>query len=125
MILDPATPIIPTVIIGEDKVLTCQLKDAASGDSIDISSASEIVAHLVKSDDTCIEKKLTLGGVVITSGANGKFNILLTSADTLLLKPSEHDELSSFEVYLTLAGKLSIIQFVNSLSIIPKLFPNC
>lgn len=121
--LDPQTSLIPQIIKGEDQTLTVQLNDEATKYPYDITGVTEIEALFLKTDGTALSKKYTLAQVVILNALAGKFQILLTTADTLLLKLSEPGTYSSFEVRLTIGGKVTYIQFVNSIQVVQSLFP--
>jgi hypothetical protein len=122
--LDPQSPKTPTIIIGEDKTLTVRLTDASTKLPFDISAASEIIAIFSKNDATTLEKKLSTGGISILSGPGGALQILLSAADTSSLMPSPAGGLSSVEIRITIAGKLTIILLENSISVISRLFPS-
>ena len=125
--LDPASPITPTIIIGEDKTLSVQLVDD-TGQPIDLSTATEIDAMFMNADGTCVHKKLSTAGVVLTSGPFGKFNVLLSGADTAALQLSPaapNPGLSGFEIHYRVNGLTTFVLLRNSLSIIPRMFPAC
>lgn len=114
----------PTIILGEDKVLSVQLKDSC-GTPIDLTSATAIDCMFQNSDLTCVHYTLALSTVVVTNAPFGEFNILLSGATTALLNPSAVGALSGFEVHYTIGGKTTFVLLSNSVSIIPRLFPTC
>lgn len=125
MSLDPAVPVIPTVVRGEDKYLNIKLDNANTGDPYDLSLATEIDAVFEKTDGTCIHKLLSLTEVVVTNGPAGKLRIQLNAADTALLALSPEDGYSDIELRITIASKLNIVQLVDVFKVVQKLFPNC
>lgn len=122
--LDPCKSSVPTIIMGEDKILTVQLQDQKTKEFIDISGATEIIALFMKSDNTALQKKLSLSQIVVISGLAGKFQIILTSVDTASLMQTPADSYSSIEIRLTIASKLTIVKLENTILVAPKLFPD-
>ncbi len=122
--LEPATPIVPTVIMGEDKTLTVRLTDAATQNYVDLTAATEIVAFFLNADSTYLQKKLTTSGIVLVSAVGGLFNILLTAAETELLALSPAGGFSNIEIHYTIGGKVTIVQLKSVIQVIASLFPN-
>ena len=127
MSLDPTAqfPSVPVVIQGEDKTLGIRLKSSTSGDPYDLTAATEIEAVFLKTDNTCLHKKLTTGGIVLVSGPGGYFQVLLTDTETPLLALSPVAGYSSIEIRVTIGGKVNYVQLVDSMQVVASLFPNC
>jgi len=127
MALEAEAVVVPEVVQGEDKSLDISLTDAVTGDPFNLTAATEIDCLFLKTDDTCIHKKLTLSEVVITNAPFGRFRILLLIADTALMKLSdlENGVYSDIEIRITVAGKLTIVLLKGVISVVPKLFPAC
>ena len=104
---------------GENKILSITLKDRCTGDPIDLTDCSAIVANFPAADGTVIEKTLGDGILVITPDIMGKIQIELTGTDTNALTPGR----ISFLVYVTISGSVSIAQFMNALMVNPPPFP--
>jgi len=120
--LEPCVKPVPTIVMGEDKILDVKLKNATTKDYLDITSASEIVAILLNADGTFLEKKLSTNGIAIISGPSGHFQINLASSETALLAASG-DAYSDIEVKLTLSSKLSIVNLIGCVNIVPSRYP--
>lgn len=123
--LDPAPVQIPTIVTGEDKNVDVRLTNSISGDPFDLTSATEIDAIFLKNDGTCLHKKLSLSEIVILSALGGKFQIILTAADTEDLALSPDNGYSNIEIRITIASKITIVLLKNVIKVVPKLFPNC
>lgn len=127
MALDLASqaPVVPVVVIGEDKVISVRLTDGATGLPFDVSAATEIDAVLEKADGTCIHKLFTTSGVVKANAVAGFIQIILSASDTALLKVSDAGAYSNIEIRLTIASKLTIVLLKDVIQVVQKLFPNC
>lgn len=115
------TPQTETVVQGQDLSLNVRLVTADPGDPFDLTSASEIVAVFASTQAPLyIEKKLSMSQITIASAAGGRFLVLLSPADTNLFPINAQ---ASFEVRVTIAGKITTIQFLNALNVVASLFP--
>ncbi len=119
----------PNVVLyqGEDKNIVVRLSDQATGDSFDLTGATEIqVVFPVTVSQTypngCLHKALTDGSVTILNAGGGKLNVRLSAAESILLVTGNQ---IGIEVRVTIAGFLTVVQIPNALSILPSLFPNC
>lgn len=120
--LDPITKLPPEIIQGEDETIDVRLTSAVTGDPFDITGATELEAKFLNFDGTIKSYKLSLSEIAVISGLGGHLRITISRASSLLLKPSASSGLSSFELYVTIAGKVTIVQFVNAVKIKAKLF---
>ena len=111
MSLEPKDCKKPEVISGEDKVLTIQLKDYKAHEFYDLSGATEIIALFKNADSSTLQKKLTTAGIVMINALAGKFQIMLTAAETSLLAITPVGEYSDIELKVTVASKLTIVKF--------------
>ena len=117
--LDRELPI-ATIIQGEDKTLNVRLYNP-DGTPYDVTQATEIVCIFAATNPAgYIEKKLSLSGVTIQSGPGGWILPHLVPADTALLTVGAQQ---SFEVWVTIAGLVTKVQFLNSLNVVASLFP--
>lgn len=121
--LDPKSPSQPVITKGEDKVLTVQLKDKKSEEFTDLTGVSEIIALFKNQDNSILQKKLSTSGVALVNALAGKFQILLTSAETLALLVSPEGEFSDIEIRYTLASKVAIVDLKGSIKVEANLFP--
>jgi hypothetical protein len=121
--LDYACSTKPVIIQGEDKSLAIRLVDGKTSLPYDISAATEVAALFRNTDSTILTKLLSTSGISIVSGPGGAINVLLTAANTKLLALSDIGSFSSFEVHVTIAGKINYIQLINSIQVIASLFP--
>lgn len=120
--LDPISKNPPVIIQGEDDTLDVRLISEKTNDPFDVTGATEIEAKFQNFDGTVKVFKLSLSEISIVSGVGGHIRIILDASSTVLLKPSASNGLSSFELYVTILGKITIIQFVNQIKIKSKLF---
>lgn len=104
-----------TIVRGEDKEIIVRLIDKETHDPITLDvTVTEIVAKF-QGDGQTITKTLTLsGGITVVTAATGKFKIVLTDTDTLLLAVGKN---KSFEVVVTKSGIVSIVQFLSILEV--------
>lgn len=123
MSLEPCVKPIPTIYKGEDKNLDFKVLSELTGDPIDISGASEIVAIFPQSASTFLEKKLSTAGIVLISGPGGRFQVQISAAESANLLASELGKYTDVEVHLTLAGKVSIIVFSQAISVLERRYP--
>lgn len=114
---------VPTIVLGEDKPIVVRLVDAVTKNPVDLTSATEITAELLKDDGTGLTLTKTAGQIVLNSGPGGNFTITISAAQTALLAPSPATGYSSIQVSYTIAGKLTIVQLLNCVQIVPSLFP--
>lgn len=114
----------PTIIQGEDKTLTIKLVSSDTKYPVDLSTASEIKAILLNTDNTYTEKLLSTGGIALVSGPGGAFSIFLTAADTLALAVSPQGAYSDIEIHFVISSKTGIVLLTNSVQIIPRRYPS-
>lgn len=105
------------VIQGEDKVINLRLRDE-NGDPFDISTATLIKAIFKKADGTLLTKQTGGSGVSIVNGPAGKLTVDLDDSDTILLKVGEFQD---FEVEITIAGEVTIVQFQKAFTVKKRL----
>lgn len=125
MSLDQCAPIIPTVILGEDKTLTFQLKTQdACGNLlvVPLTGYTEIQALFANADGSTLMLSYTGGAIVVTSAPDGMFTVALTAAQTALLLPSISGGYSNVEVRYTIASKLTKVLMPNSILVQKGLF---
>jgi hypothetical protein len=113
----------PVINAGEDKIVTAELSAVdpcsdCSGPPFNITGATEIVA-LFPSGTTPIQKKLSLSEITIINAGGGMVAITLTAADTLLLDVG----LIDVEIRVTIAGKTSIAQISQQITVNASMFP--
>lgn len=114
---------IPQIYQGEDKILTVRLVSAQTKLPFDISLATEIIAAFMNADQTTLEVKKSTGGITILNGPGGAMQITLTSVQTALLAVASGDGYQSFQLQITIGGKITIVQLPNSIQVIAPLFP--
>lgn len=107
-----------SIIRGSDRSITLAALQTPN-QPLDISTASEIEVRFPGVPDssntpTIVSKKLSLGGVTITSGPAGLFQVALTHTDTPLLVAGAG---LSFAVLITIASAVSIINFQKMLNV--------
>lgn len=120
--LDPKKDAKPKVVQGEDKVLTVQLKDPKTKVFTDITGVTEITAILLNTDGSFLQKKLSTSGIVVLNALAGKFQILLSTAETALLALTPVGSYSNIEVRFVIASKTTIVQLEDSIEVVAKLF---
>ena len=104
------------IIRGQTKTLYALLKYKDSKEPLDLSTASEINAYFDKDDGSILDLTKTTGEITIVSAAGGKIKIVISSANTLLMK---EDERQDWEVKVTLAGPIvHKVQFLESLDVL-------
>lgn len=74
-----------TIIQGEDRTIALYVQKE-DGKPFDLGAPTEIIVKFKKTDNTTLEKKLTDTDVVIVSAPRGELTVLLSDADTALLK---------------------------------------
>jgi hypothetical protein len=116
-----STPQPEEIIQGGDKLLQIKLWDVANKKPYDLTSATEVVAILpITASPTYLEKRLSLSQVTVDSAVLGEATIILGPSDTSSLTPGAN---ISFEVRITIAGKVQPVQFLQALNVVPSLFP--
>lgn len=127
MSLDPKEVVIPVIVQGEDKSVTIKLTQKTNGPTngypFDLTGATEIEAIFLKTDGTCLHKKLSLAQIVILNALAGSLQVLLTAADTALLAVSPANMNSNIELRVVIAGKMTYIQLKNVIKIVSSLYP--
>lgn len=131
--LDPSTPPTPpTINMGSDFTIDFFLRDQTLSpwQSIDITSATEIVVIMLNADGTFLELKLSVSQIMIINGADGHFQAAGTAAQSALLKPSGANVIpvgaplySDIEAHVTISSKETIVLFPQSINLVPRLFP--
>lgn len=112
----------PTIILGEDQNLDVKLTDSSTGDPFDLSSASEIVAKLLNADNTALSLTKTANQITLVSAIGGHMKIIISAAQSALLAVSPTGGLSNIELYITIGGKVTIVQLVGVVSVISRIF---
>ena len=108
-----------SIIQGEDRTIpVILLIDNEPFKPWDITGATEIVATFIKNDQTTITKTLTALQVSIVEAVCGMIEIELAAADTLNMRVSDKQ---SFEIAVTIAGKVRKTQIMGRLNIRSKL----
>lgn len=105
------------VIKGSDRDLIVRVKVKETDEPFDLSSASEIIAYFRKSDDTFLERKLSLSQIEIINACAGKLKIILDDASTSLLHVGDDQD---FEIEIQIGTVTSIVQFLESLNVIDR-----
>lgn len=122
--LDICLPEIPVIIVGEDVLLDLKLINAKPPkDPFDLTGVSEIVAKFLNADSSVLSVSLTGSAITVISAPGGHLTIALSAAQTALLNIPANNAYANFELYITIAGKLKIVQFPESLNVLAKLFP--
>lgn len=73
------------IIRGEERILPLKIQKK-NGDPFNISTADDITVRLKNADNSVLSKTLTGGFVTVVDGPAGKFNVILSEAETTLLK---------------------------------------
>ena len=120
--LDPKAKKIPQIIQGEDKTLTVQLSDPDTKEFTNITGVSEITAIFLNTDGSFLQKKLSTSGIVLVNALAGKFQIVLSAAETALLALTPENSYSNIEVRFVIASKTTIVQLEDSIEVVAKLF---
>lgn len=133
---DPVPKIVVNVdpTKSEDKTLSVLLMDPRTKAGFDLSAATEIVAVLANADNTNLELKLSLSQVVVINNPVGSLQIIITKAQSALLKlspvlaPAVNNDpatygFSNIELRITIASKETVVQLVDCIQIVPSLFP--
>jgi hypothetical protein len=112
---------------GEDRNLNFRLADQNTGDSFDLTGATEIdvvfpTVTNITYPNGCLHKKLSLSQVTIINAGGGKFSVALTATDTNAILVSDA---VAVEIRVTIAGFLTVVQIPEAFSLQPSLFPNC
>ena len=123
MHLEQNEPCRPEIICGEDKSLIVKLENEVTEYPFDLTGATEIEAIFMKNDGTGLHKLLTTSGIVILNAPGGAIQINLAASETQVLKISDLDSLSSFEVRVSIAGKKRYVQLKSSIKILASLYP--
>lgn len=90
------------IIQGGFKSFVVRLRDAESGDPIDLSSATEIEVCLKNADDSDLKLNLS-SGVTLVSGPLGKFQVSASGAQSALLKVQDNADM---QVSYTISGNV-------------------
>lgn len=105
---------IPLIIQGENRSIPLSLDDGKGG-AVTLVSATKLDVFLRQDDDTFLAFDM-LGN--ITSAAAGEFNLVLTTAQTTLLKTGRDQ---SLEVEFTVGAETRITQKINAYDVEPRL----
>lgn len=109
------------IIKGSDREITVRITLKETGEPFDLTGVDEITALFRKADESVLQKTMTGGAISILSACAGKIKILLTEADTASLKVGEAQ---SFEIEVEVGSITSIVQFVETLNVIDRVFAN-
>lgn len=108
------------IIRESDREFSVRITIKETGDPFDLTGVSQIKAYFPKTDGTALEKNLSpSGAIVVLNALAGKIKITLSEADTALLNVGEAQ---SFEVEIQIGSITSIVQFVESLNVIDRVF---
>lgn len=106
------------IIQGEDKSIAFTLNKTSG--AYDLTGTTELAVKFPKIGGGAVEKKLTTAGVTITSAAQGKFEVALSDADTLQLRPENEQ---SIEIVIDVGAARRVFQIASILNVARKLFP--
>lgn len=134
--LEPCPEIIPTIILGEGKTIGISLTNKSTGLPVDLTGVSALTA-LLQNVALFSPPVLVVGLTPNTNGSQtsvvsapgGRFNLILNALDTINLalsgvNLSGQPAYSNLEIRFTLGGIPTTVQFPNSISVLPKLFPS-
>jgi len=108
-----------TVIRGADRAFTICLVSSTKLRPFDLAGVTEITACFPKEDATVLQVALTGGQISILGDPQlGVIQVELTDTDTGLLAVGE---LQDFEVQVELGTAKSIVQFLQSLTVVESL----
>lgn len=109
-----------SVIRESDREFSVRVTIKETGAPFDLTGVTQIKAYFPKADGTALEKNMTPSGAIsVLSACAGKIKITLSEADTALLNVGEAQ---SFEVEIQIGTNTSIIQFVEALNVIDRVF---
>lgn len=117
-----------TINQGQDTSLTVNLISQLTGFPFDLTSVTSILVSFLNADATTLELSLTgssqpnPGAVAIVNAPGGVFSVALTAAQTSLLQAASGNGFGSFIVTVVLGGKTLVVNFFNSLQIVPPPF---
>jgi hypothetical protein len=108
------------IIRESDREFSVRIEIKSSGDPFDLTGASQIKAYFPKPDGTALEINMNpSNSIVILNAMGGKIKIALSEAETALLNVGEAQ---SFEVEIQIGTITSIVQFVEALNVIDRVF---
>jgi hypothetical protein len=119
---------VATINQGQDTALTVSLISQATGFPFDLTSVVSILASFLNADNTTLELSLpgssqpNPGQVTISSAAGGVILISLTAVQTQALQAASGNGFGSFIVTIVLGGKTFVVNFFNSIQIVPPPF---
>ena len=106
------------IVQGEDRVLKLRLRSPTCEDEtepFDLTGNTEIEVRFKKQDGTTLSKLKTTGGVVVTNLILGKFDVVLSDAETALLKIGSRQ---SFTVVVDIGTTRRVINFDSVLTVV-------
>lgn len=106
------------IIKGTDVSLTLYIRDS-DDQPFSLSGATEIIAQFAKTDDSALEKKLSLTQVVVASASLGKITVALSDVDTALLKLGDDQ---NFQVIVDVSTTRKIATFEKLLEVVDSQF---
>lgn len=108
------------IIRGSDREFSVRIVIKESSDPFDLTGVSQIKAYFPKDDGTALIKNMiSSGDIAVLSPTTGKIRIYLSESDTASLNVGEAQ---SFEVEVQIGTVTSIVQFVETLNVIDRVF---
>lgn len=117
-----------TINQGQDTSLVVNLVSQMTGYPFDLTAVTAIVASFLNADQSTLELSLpgastpNPGAVIISNAPGGAILITITAAQTELLQAASGNGFGSFILTITLGGKNFVVNFFNSLQIVPPPF---
>lgn len=111
-------PIVFSIFTGDDKVMPLKAQYVASGNSLDLTSCTEISVPLANADGTTTTLTLSGSQVAIVSPAVlGQFNVTIPSSVSALLKVGEFQ---TVDVTFTISSKQTTVRYFQALSVFQR-----
>lgn len=98
-----------TVVQGEERTLPLRIQKS-NGSSFSLVGVSEITVKLKNQDGTTLSKTLTSTAVAIVDAAAGRYSVLLSEAETALLKRGERQDFTVDFLFGTVLRKVNYRQ---------------
>ena len=109
-----------SIIRKSDRSFVIRLINHENMEPFDISGASQVKAYFPKEEGGAVEKNMTPSGAIqILNPAIGKIEITLDENDTALLNVGEAQ---SFEVEIQIGSITTVVQFVELLDVLDRIF---
>jgi hypothetical protein len=108
------------VIRGSDREFSIRIAIKESGEPFDLTGVTQILAYFPKEDGSALVKNMVSSGdIAVLSPTTGKIRVYLSETDTASLSVGE---VQSFEIEVQIGGVTSIVQFVETLNVIDRVF---